>query len=140
MVLRVLEIFSTRECSPGFVAVTNLLQSMGVRDREINPESSIEQTMTTANSWKRRPTTPPMNRRGMKIELRERVIDMMVKLICLEPSRAAWRAVFPISRWRDYIFENDDGVVDEKSDRKGDGEKREDIDRVSEDRHERTFL
>ncbi len=36
----------------------------------------------------------------------------------------------------DVIFQNDDGVVDKKSDREGDGQKREDVDAEAEEVHD----
>ena len=56
--------------------------------------------IVTANSWRSRPTIPPMNRTGMKTAASDRVIDRMVKPISREPSKAAWRGSSPISMWR----------------------------------------
>ena len=42
-----------------------------------------------------------MKRTGMKTAASDKVIDTMVKPTSLEPSKAAWKGVFPISmcRW-----------------------------------------
>ena len=41
--------------------------------------------IVTANSWKRRPTMPPMKRTGMKTAASEIVIDRIVKPISAIP-------------------------------------------------------
>ena len=49
---------------------------------------------TSANS---RPSTPPMNRTGMKTAASDRVIDTMVNPISLEPFKAAAMALSSVS-------------------------------------------
>ena len=56
--------------------------------------------ITTANSLKTRPTTPPMKNTGMKTATNEIVIDMIVKVISCEPLSAASIGVAPASLWR----------------------------------------
>ena len=56
--------------------------------------------MTTANSLKTRPMTPPMKKTGMNTATNDRVIDMMVKVITREPLRAASIGLRPASLWR----------------------------------------
>ncbi len=51
----------------------------------------------TANSRKRRPMIPPMNRSGIKTATSETVRDTMVNPICLEPLRAASKGRSPCS-------------------------------------------
>ena len=56
--------------------------------------------MTTANSLKTRPMTPPMKNTGMNTATSEMVIDMMVKVISREPLSAASIGPRPASLWR----------------------------------------
>ncbi len=56
--------------------------------------------IVTANSWRSRPTSPPMNRTGRKTATRESVIDTIVKPISLDPLRAAARGASPFSMCR----------------------------------------
>ena len=76
------------------------LQSMGVSVSETTPETSTAAPMTTANSWRSRPTTPPMNRTGMNTAASERVIERMVKAISFDPLSAASIRGMPSSMWR----------------------------------------
>jgi hypothetical protein len=43
---------------------------------------------------------PPMKRTGMNTATRDSVMDMMVKLISLDPLKAASRGLSPCSMWR----------------------------------------
>jgi len=70
---------------------------MGVSVSETRPESRIAAEMVTANSWNRRPTTPPMNSTGMNTAASETVMDTMVKAISLEPCMAASKGRMPSS-------------------------------------------
>ena len=58
---------------------------------------ALAMTMVMANSRKIRPMIPAIKTMGIKTQARERVIERMVKLICLEPLREASQVVFPIS-------------------------------------------
>jgi hypothetical protein len=60
----------------------------------------IATPIVTANSWKRRPTMPPMKRTGMKTAASEIVIEMIVKPISFEPRNAASSGFSPFSMWR----------------------------------------
>ncbi len=53
--------------------------------------------MVTANSRNRRPSTPAMNRIGMKTAASDTVIDRMVKPISREPLSAASSGRSPCS-------------------------------------------
>jgi len=57
----------------------------------------IATASVTANSRKRRPTTSPMKRSGISTATSEKVSEMMVKAICLEPLSAASMGVSPSS-------------------------------------------
>ena len=74
---------------------------MGVSVSETKPDTRMDAEIVTANSWKSRPSRPPMNSTGMKTATSEMVIDRIVKPISREPSRAASSAGLPISmcRW-----------------------------------------
>ena len=73
---------------------------MGVSVTETNPEIRIAAQMLTANSLNSRPRMPPINSTGMKTAASDRVMEMMVKPISLEPSNAACIGGDPISIWR----------------------------------------
>ncbi len=56
--------------------------------------------MVTANSWNRRPSSPPISSTGMNTAVSDSVIERIVKPTSREPSRAAWSGGFPCSWWR----------------------------------------
>ena len=56
--------------------------------------------MVTANSCNILPSIPPIKRTGMKTATSERVIEMIVKPISLEPLNAASIGFSPCSMWR----------------------------------------
>ncbi len=60
----------------------------------------MDTLITTANSWKSRPRSPPIKSTGMNTATSETVIDRIVKPISREPSSAAWSGGLPISMWR----------------------------------------
>ena len=76
------------------------LAIIGVSVSETNPDTRIALLIVTANSWNRRPSSPPMNSTGMNTAVSESVIERIVKPISREPSSAAWSGGFPISEWR----------------------------------------
>ncbi len=76
------------------------LQSIGVRLIDTKPDTRIATLIVTANSCSSRPTMPPMNSTGMNTAASEIVIEMMVKEISLEPSKAARMGSLPISMCR----------------------------------------
>ncbi len=69
----------------------------GVRVSETKADTITATVTVTANSWKRRPTIPPMKSSGMNTAVSEKVMDMMVKPICPAPLRAASKGVSPFS-------------------------------------------
>ncbi|MNL56927.1 hypothetical protein D3C87_1804510 [compost metagenome] len=73
---------------------------MGVRVKEMTPESRMAPVSVRANSLNRRPTMPLMNRMGMNTATSETVMARMVKPISFEPLRAAARGCSPCSTWR----------------------------------------
>ena len=73
---------------------------MGVRVKEMTPETRIATPMVTANSWNSRPMIPLMKRSGMKTAVSDRVMDRMVKPTSAAPSNAALSGGLPISMWR----------------------------------------
>jgi|GEM_PF-3590004 len=73
---------------------------MGVVVRETTMETSTAVASTTENSRNSRPTTPPMNRMGMKTATSDREMEMTVKPTSRAPRRAARRGFSPISRRR----------------------------------------
>ena len=66
---------------------------MGVRVKETKAEIKIATAKVMANSWNKRPTTSPMNNKGISTAIREKVSDTMVKPICCAPSMAACTGV-----------------------------------------------
>ncbi len=76
------------------------LDSIGVKVSEMKPEIRTAAPMVTANSRNSRPTIPPMNSTGMNTAASDSVIEMIVKPISREPSRAALNGLVPISMWR----------------------------------------
>ena len=73
---------------------------MGVVVRETTREMAMAAERVTANSRKRRPTTPPIKRMGMNTATRERLMESTVNPISRAPRRAASRGAIPASRWR----------------------------------------
>ena len=58
---------------------------MGVSVSDTTTEIAIVSVTVTANSRNSRPTIPPIRSSGMNTATRETEIEMMVKLISLEP-------------------------------------------------------
>ncbi len=81
----------------GFGGLRNLPHSIGVKVSDRITDSTTAALRVKANSRISRPTTPPMNIRGVNTAISEMEIDMMVKLISAEPSRAAWNGFWPSS-------------------------------------------
>ena len=103
----------------------NRLQSMGVSEIDTKPEIRIATPIVTANSWKRRPTIPPMKSMGMKTAASEIVIDRIVKPISFDPLNAASHRRLALLHVADDVLEHDDGVVDDEADRQREGHQRE---------------
>ena len=73
---------------------------MGVKVSETMPETRTAKLKVTANSWNKRPTSPPMNRSGMKTATSEVLMEITVKPICLAPLSAASMEDWPFSIYR----------------------------------------
>ena len=71
------------------MGLRNLAESMGVVVRETMSETKMAADRVTANSRKRRPTTPPIMRMGMKTATSETDMERTVKPISFEPTMAA---------------------------------------------------
>ena len=76
------------------------LHSIGVSVTETTPEMRIAAVIVTANSRNSRPSTPVMNRIGMKTAASDVVIVRIVKPISLEPFSDASNALMPASMCR----------------------------------------
>ena len=71
---------------------------MSVSDTTV--ETAIAKASVTENSRNTRPTTPLMNKSGMKAATSDTLIEITVKPIWRAPSIAAWIGVKPFSRLR----------------------------------------
>ena len=85
------------EWMAGSCGCRNRLHNIGVSVSDTRPDTRMAAVIVTANSWSRRPSTPPMNMSGMKTATSESVIDRMVNPISREPRKAASRTVRPSS-------------------------------------------
>src|SRR6516165_6548069 len=83
------EALKKRPCcwAPG--GLRNRLHNIGVRLIETNPDTRMATPIVTANSWRRRPTMPPMNSTGMNTAASDNVIERMVNATSFDPSKAA---------------------------------------------------
>ena len=81
----------------GLGGVRNFAHSIGVKVRVSKSEISTAALRVTANSRISRPTTPPMNIRGVNTAISETEMDRMVKLISPAPARAASNGASPRS-------------------------------------------
>ena len=70
----------------------------GVRVSEMNAEAMTATETVTANSRKRRPMMPLMNKSGMNTAISEKVIEIIVNPICPAPFSAASNGRSPFSR------------------------------------------
>ena len=75
-------------------------QIIGVSVSDTTAETAIASVIVIANSWNRLPRMPAMKMIGMNTATSERLIEITVKPICREPSKAARSGVLPISMWR----------------------------------------
>ena len=73
---------------------------MGVVVRETHSEMRMAKDSTTANSWNKRPSTPPMSKIGMNTAIKDKLMDTTVKPISRLPLSAASLGVAPLSRCR----------------------------------------
>ncbi len=76
---------------------TSLAHIMGTRVSDTTAEMRIVTASVIANSRKRRPTTSPMKRSGIRTAISEIVSEMMVKPIWAEPLSAASSGDSPFS-------------------------------------------
>ena len=93
--------------------------------------------MVTANSWKSRPTSPPMKSTGMKTATSESVIERIVKPISREPSSAASQHRLPHLHVAHDVLEHHDGVVHHEADRERERHQRQVVEAVAEQVHHR---
>ncbi len=94
---------------------------MGVSVSETTAEMRIVMPRVMANSRKSLPTTSPMNRSGMRTAMSEMVRERMVKPICFDPLRAACSGLSPCFYVPRDVLDHDDGVIDDKARRDGEG-------------------
>ncbi len=71
---------------------------MGVVESDTASETPIATLKVTANSRNKRPTIPPISRRGMNTATRDVLIDTTVKPISRAPRNAACIGAMPCSR------------------------------------------
>ena len=109
---------------------------MGVRVKETAAEMMMVTPRVTANSRNNRPTTSPMNKRGMSTAMSETVRDRMVKPICLEPLRAASQGIISFLDEPGDIFDHDNGVIDDKAGGNGQGHQGEVVQTKSQKIHD----
>ena len=81
----------------GLGAFKNNAHSIGVKLSDNTRDSTTAEARVTANSRISRPTTPPMNISGVNTAISEIEMVRMVKLISLEPARAAANGASPTS-------------------------------------------
>ena len=74
---------------------------MGVVVSEMSIDTKTAVERVTANSRKRRPTIPPINRSGIKTAMSEMLMVKTVKPISSAPFSAAAKGFMPFSRWRE---------------------------------------
>src|SRR5271165_7412104 len=74
---------------------------IGVVVREMIMDTKTAVERVTANSRKRRPTIPPISRRGINTAMSEMLMVKTVKPISSAPLRAAAKGLIPSSRWRE---------------------------------------
>ena len=73
---------------------------MGVKVSETTADVTTAMVSVSANSRNMRPTSPVMNRSGIKTAISETVSEITVKPISLAPRSAAENAFSPFSMWR----------------------------------------
>ena len=70
---------------------------IGVSVSDTTPDTTTAMLTVIANSRNRRPTIPPMSRRGMNTAMSEMLIEMMVNPISPAPRKAASIGFIPSS-------------------------------------------
>ena len=83
--------------SSAWWALSRREQSIGVSVSETKPDSAMAMLIVMANSKKKRPTMPPMNRIGMNTATSDMVMDSTVKPISVAPRMAASNGFMPCS-------------------------------------------
>ena len=91
------EALKKRPCCTAPGGFRNRLHSIGVNVTDTTPEMRIATQIVTENSRKRRPSTPPMKRTGMKTAASDNVIDTIVNPISRDPTSDAVSGSLPIS-------------------------------------------
>ena len=76
---------------------SSLAQAIGTRVSDTTAEIRMVTDSVSANSRNRRPTTSPMNSRGIRTAINEIVSEIIVKPTCAEPLSAAFKGGSPIS-------------------------------------------
>ena len=82
------------------MAGNNCAHIIGVVVKDTTSEIKMAAVITTANSWNKRPSTPPMNKIGIKTATNDTLMATTVKPISRLPCNTAWRSGTPRSRKR----------------------------------------
>ncbi len=80
----------SRPWLPASCALRKRAHSIGVVVSDTTSETAIAALRVTANSWKSRPTMPPISRMGMNTAISEVLMETTVKPISRAPTSAAW--------------------------------------------------
>ena len=108
--------------------------AVSVSDKSAETPMAI--ASVTANSRKRRPMSPPMNRSGIKTATSETVSETMVKPICRAPFERRFERLFAgLDVARD-VLDHDDGVVDDEAGRDGERHQRQVVQREAAQVHD----
>ena len=81
------------------MSVTKRPHIIGVKVSDTAAETAMATVSTIANSWNRRPRSPPMKMIGMNTATSEMLIEMTVNPICRAPASAASSGLMPRS-WK----------------------------------------
>ena len=91
--------------------------------------------MVMENSRKMRPISPLMNTSGMNTAASESVMAKIVKLISLADSSDASKALMPLFHQAHRVFQEDDGVIHQKTDGQRQRHQREIVEAVAQKLH-----
>ena len=86
---------------------------MVVSEMTMDTRMAVERV--TANSRKRRPTIPPISRRGMKTAISEMLIDEDGETDFLRTLQCRGKGLHAVFHMARDIFHHNDGVIDHKS-------------------------
>ena len=81
---------------------------------------------------------PPINSNGIRTAMRDKLIEKIVKPISPAPFRAAAIGLFALLNVASYIFQHDDGVVDDEADGNRQRHQRQIVETVPRHPHQRT--